>query len=238
MPLHNMSAGGGKVEYFEYEPGPQESGDLEPATKTINVTSEQASPDYSATLTIPASPDARIVVLRTTICLNVTIDSWAGAGTTLNYNVKRGGVSIATGGISGTGALQALFDVTTSCTGAQALTVFFWVDADSCVLSAVELKASVGVSQAEESVLRIDNAGVVTLVGAFTSTGEGSSTGQLFLYPGSTVGTGLYLAMRDIAGGYFDATITHNDGCLLNVSPGGGSEQQMLFVISIGLLSV
>ena len=67
-----------KIEALEYNPGLQNSGDLEGATNTITATSEAAgvgSADYSKALTLPKPDDARIEVKRIGTRLSVTIDS-------------------------------------------------------------------------------------------------------------------------------------------------------------------
>jgi len=63
-------AGGGTLQVVDYLPGVAGSGDLEPGTKTITVTSQPATPDYSTTLTLP-SPPQDMSVLR--LCLRVRI---------------------------------------------------------------------------------------------------------------------------------------------------------------------
>jgi len=62
------------LETIYYAPGLRDSGDLEPATKLITATSEASglvNADYSASLTLPKSPDARLVVTRVATRLKI-----------------------------------------------------------------------------------------------------------------------------------------------------------------------
>jgi len=55
------------------------TGDLESGTKTITVKTENATPDYSHALTIPAAPDTAVFqILRIAARLGVQVDSFAG----------------------------------------------------------------------------------------------------------------------------------------------------------------
>ena len=97
-------------------------------------------PDYtSGSLTVTAPSDVRFVVTRIGVRLSVTVDSWAGGGTTLNYRIRRGATSIGTGTLtaaSGTGALTIGHDVTSgTLTGGAVYTVYLWVNSGSCIVS-------------------------------------------------------------------------------------------------------
>ncbi len=139
---------GMRIETISYAPGLQDSNDLEAGTKVINATGEPGTSDYSASLALPAPADSRLSVLRIGVRLQVTIDSWAGGGTTLNYRIKRNGVSIGTGTLAtgaATGARYAAHDVTTGpLTGAGSYEVFLWVNSGSCTVSVCRLWAGVG----------------------------------------------------------------------------------------------
>lgn len=51
-----------KIEFLNYYPNLQDTGDLEPGTKTITATAKQATPDCSKTLTLPMPTDSRYQV--------------------------------------------------------------------------------------------------------------------------------------------------------------------------------
>jgi len=133
-----------------YNPGLQDTGDLESATRIISATAEPGSPDYWANLSIAAPADSRLQVKRLGVRLQITVDSWAGGGTTLNYRIKRGGVSINDGTltVSGdTGALYASCDVTDgTLTGTAEYEVHLWVDTGTCTVSVCRMWAGVGSS--------------------------------------------------------------------------------------------
>ena len=79
-----------KIEVLLYQPGLQDSGDLEPATKTITATAEAsglANVTYTASLTLPKPSDDRLVVKRICARLQVTIDTIAGGDTDLYCRV-------------------------------------------------------------------------------------------------------------------------------------------------------
>lgn len=174
---------GPRVEYISYAPLIQDSTDLEAATKTINAIAEPGAADYTANLTIPASPDPRLIVTRIAGRLQVTIDSWAGGGTTLNYRVKRAGVSVATGQLeaaAGTGAKYAAWDVAdpTGLGSAQAYTVYLWVNQGSCVISVCQIWTAVGsgttTSSTLQSCLTLNHTGFFQVAGMVQRQGSGN----------------------------------------------------------------
>lgn len=198
MPLSNPI--GEQVEQITYAPDVQTSGDMEAATSTISATSEPGAADYSDELTLAAPSDSRLVVLRIGIRLQVTVDSWGGGGTTLNYRIKRGGASIVTGTLtaaSATGALYAVTDVTTgTLTGAATYDVYLWVDAGSCVISLAQLWAGVGMTDGAtsgETCLRLDYYGAVKVSHYVIRIGSGTFAGGYWSGTGSTLSEKLLL---------------------------------------------
>ena len=52
------------VEEAVYDPGLQQSGDLESGTRAVTATTMGGAADYTTALTVPAPADARLVVCR------------------------------------------------------------------------------------------------------------------------------------------------------------------------------
>jgi hypothetical protein len=79
-----------KLETIVYQPGLQDSGDLEAGTKTITATAEASgtsNADYTAILTLSKPSDARLAVQRICARLQVTIDSVPSGDTDLYCRV-------------------------------------------------------------------------------------------------------------------------------------------------------
>ena len=158
MPTYRNGQTGEIIEVLQYAPvgapGYAYAGgvDLETSpTKTISNTSENAVADYTTSHALTAPTDSRIVVLRGAMRLTATIDSWGGGGVQLNYRVKRGGASVSTGVLAvaaATGQKIISWDITSLITGTQSNTIFFWVDAGTCVLSEVTLWTALGSTSA------------------------------------------------------------------------------------------
>ena len=77
------------VEFVNYYPGVQDSGDLESGTKTITATSEASgvgNADYNDAMTLAKPGDARIVIQKICARISFTIDSFDTA-TILNCRV-------------------------------------------------------------------------------------------------------------------------------------------------------
>jgi len=170
------------IEQILYAPGYQDSGDLEAATKSITATSEPGAADYSAVLTLPAPSDARLVVTRLGVRLSVTIDSFAGGGATLNYRLKRAGVSLGTGTLStggSTGNKIVCMDATAgTLTGAATYELYLWVNAGSCVVSVCEIWSTVGIGSQPNwglDCLRIDYVGMLTISAHVDRIGTGGA---------------------------------------------------------------
>lgn len=172
------------IQRIGYRPQLQDSGDLEAATKSITATAEPGAADYTSALTIAAPSDARLVVSNLGVRLAVTIDSFGGGGTILNYRISRGGTSVATGTVStgaSTGAKVVVGNVSSgTLTGAATYTIFFWVDAGSCVISVVQLYVAVGATGATggygTTCLTLSHIGSVQIVGDPSCQGGGTMT--------------------------------------------------------------
>ena len=79
-----------KIEVLLYQPGLQDSGDLETTTKTITATAEAsglANATYTASLLLPKPSDDRLIVKRICTRLQVTIDTIASGDTDLYCRV-------------------------------------------------------------------------------------------------------------------------------------------------------
>ena len=101
-----------KLEVLLYQPGLQDSGDLEPATKTIIAATEASglgNATYGASLTLPKPSDDRLVVKRICARLQVTIDTIAGGDTDLYCRVY----------VDGQDANHRLFDMDWTSTGVK-----------------------------------------------------------------------------------------------------------------------
>lgn len=137
-----------KVEYLAYNPGLQDSGDLEAATRTITATSKQATPDYTASLTTLAPADSRISVKRLALRLQVTIDSFNAGAAQLNFSVEVNGAERITGSWTATGAQPAGADLVVGTQlnlgTANQFRVYLWVNAGNAVVSLCQLWQAVG----------------------------------------------------------------------------------------------
>jgi len=142
-----------KIELIRYQPCSQDSGDLEAATKTITAISKPGTPDYTANLTTPTSPDPRLIVKRLGHRLLIHIDSFDGtpAATKLYYSIEVNGVERATGEFTSTGdniKAWALTEGQFNMGNANTLAIFLWVDQGSAVVSLCQLWQAVGVHNA------------------------------------------------------------------------------------------
>jgi hypothetical protein len=105
-----------KLEVLLYQPGLQDSGDLETATKTVTATSEASGPanaTYASSLTLPKPSDDRLAVKRICARLQVTIDTIAGGDTDLYCRVY----------VDAQDTAHRLFDLDWNSTGAKLLAV-------------------------------------------------------------------------------------------------------------------
>lgn len=190
-----------RIESITYTPGIQESGNLETATKNISSLVEPGSPDYSTTMVVPTPDDNRLQVLRLAVRLQVTIDSWAGGGTILNYHIKRNGISVGTGTLTNAGATGDLLiahditEPTGNLTGQSTYDIFLWVDTGSCVISMAKVWAGVGTTDSSSSVaiLSISHTGVMFLT-CFHYRGAGTGDHYGGISRSSTdINTGMYI---------------------------------------------
>ncbi|MCL5026640.1 MAG: hypothetical protein M1531_09150 [Chloroflexi bacterium] len=166
----------------QYKPSLADTGDLEAATTTIIATAKPASgaSQYSkAAFGIATPADAHLAVIRLGILLQVTIDSYAGGATTLNYVIYRNGVEVATGQIATGGSIgqkQIGIDLTSgTLTGATTWQIGFWVDAGTCVLSEVRMYQGVGTgTDSGRACLTVTHTGWIHLAGGGASQPAGA----------------------------------------------------------------
>jgi len=193
------------IEKLSYSPGLQDSGDLEPATKTITATAEAsgiANADYCTTLTLPSPSDARLMVQRIAARLVVTIDSmtagqincrvyvdaqdadhrlfdlpWASAGAKLAAVDTHTGNLATIFGLLNDGAAHTVY-------------FFFWVDAGNAVVSLCQIWEAVGSCTTEYwgmEVLALTHAGLVSTADRLQRVGTGQAK-QMLLDGGFTQG--------------------------------------------------
>jgi hypothetical protein len=173
-----------KVERITYQPGLQDSGDLEVGTKSIAATAKQAAADYETALAVAAPADARLEVLRLVIRLAVTIDGFGGAppATQLSYAVEVNGVERLTGSWSTTGSQAAAVDLTPGqfLLGAgNGIKVYLWVNRGEATLSRCQLWLGVGSCSNVgwgQALLSLRHNGLLRLASFFAQVGGGSMT--------------------------------------------------------------
>ncbi|MDD5038768.1 MAG: hypothetical protein PHN78_05570 [Dehalococcoidales bacterium] len=197
-----------KMEMISYQPGLQDSGDLETGTRTITATAEASglvNADYSASLTLSPPADARLVVKRICARLQVTIDTIPSGDTDLYCRVY----------VDAQAAANRLFDLNWNSTGAKLSAVdtypanlaaifdllkngsshtfyfFFWKvgTGTGIVISLVQLWEGVGSSLvgAGTTILAFDLVGLAGIVARAAIGGMGSSDIRL-----SAAGSGGY----------------------------------------------
>lgn len=181
-----------RIDTVVYSPGLQNSSDLEAATKTITATAEPAVDDYSSSLTLPASPDLRLVVKRIAARLAVTIDSIPAGDTNLFCRVY----------VDTVAAANRLFDMSWTAAGAQLAVVDthagnlattfnllkdgaahtfkfrFWKAGTGTgpVISVVQLWEGIGTFDANPQIgLSLTHSGFVQIVIAHTRVGTGTA---------------------------------------------------------------
>lgn len=148
-----------RIESIGYQPGLQDSGDMEAGTKSITATIEAtgiANADYNVTLTLPKPDDIRLSVLRIAARLAVTIDGITAGQ--LNCCVY----------VDSQDAEHHLFDADWTSAGAKLAAIdthennlsaifnllkdgqvhtfyfFFWVDSENATISLCQLWEGVG----------------------------------------------------------------------------------------------
>jgi len=105
-----------KLEVLLYQPGLQDTGDLEAGVRTINVTAEPSglgNATYTAALTLPKPADSRLVVKRICARLQVTIDTIASGDADLFCRVY----------VDTQDAAHRLFDMDWNSTGIKLIAV-------------------------------------------------------------------------------------------------------------------
>lgn len=186
-----------RIERVYYNPGVQDSGDLEPLTRTITATAEAvglANRDYQVSLTLSAPSDARLAVLRIATRLAVTIDSMMAGQ--LNCRVY----------VDSQATANRLFDLSWTTAGAKLAVVdthagnlatifnllkdgaahtfyfFFWVNTGNAVLSQAQLWEAVGTSDTGfwgVEVVGLTHTGLVSICSRMARIGTGTPSQML-----------------------------------------------------------
>lgn len=182
-----------RSDFIGYSPGLQNSGDLEPSTTTITVTAKPGVPDYTTNLTVPAPPDARLVVERLCLRLQITIDSINSPATTLYYSVHVNGTERMSGNFTSTGTKYAAVDLTSgqfNLGTANTIDVYLWVDANGgggIVVSVVQLWLALGsCTTTESNCLSLAHSGLMSVVVALNRVGSGTPYFQIATPPPGT----------------------------------------------------
>jgi len=147
MPTYRNGQLGELTEPLLWTPALAGGTDLEAASTVISDTSEPVNPQYTSTHNVVAPTDARIVVGLGCMRLSIT-GTFGGGGVTLNYKVKRAGVTVKTGTFTADGAHLVSWDITANITGSQVNTVFLWVDAGTFTVTELTMWSGVGASGA------------------------------------------------------------------------------------------
>jgi hypothetical protein len=185
------------IERLAYQPGLQDSGDLEAGTNAITATVEATgigNADYSAAMTLASPSDARIVVSRIAARLAVTIDSMTAGQ--LNCRVY----------VDVQDAAHRLLDLSWTTTGAKLAAAdthsgnlatifgllkdgashtfyyFFWVDTGNAVISLCQLWEGVGTSDTGfwgVDIIELTHTGFVSAATRIALQGTGASTQTL-----------------------------------------------------------
>jgi len=171
-----------KIEAIIYNPGLQDSGDLEAGARTITATSKPTVADYAVNLTTPNVPDTRVVVRRLCQRLNIHIDSIGGVppATKLNYSIVVNTTERAVGEFTGVGADNIIsWDATEgqfNLESANTIEVFLWVDAGNAVVSVCQLWQGVGTCTTGWSSFpfEIKHSGLAQVSANFSRIGSGS----------------------------------------------------------------
>ncbi len=168
-----------------YSPGLADSGDLEAGTRSITATARPAAPDYSASLTLPAPPDPRLLVLRLGLRARVTIAAWGGSpsATVLFYALRVNGSDRLTGSWSTTGnqtVAEDLLQGTFTLGSPNLVELFLWTDRGFVDVNLVQFWLAVGSRQVASTlsggVLQIQHRGLLSLAGQVDIAGGGSPT--------------------------------------------------------------
>lgn len=171
-----------EIENIAYSPGLQGSGDLQTATRTITATSKQGTPDYTTSLTIPASPDWRLLVKQLCSRIQITIDSMTAAH--LYGEVHLNGVKKMDLDFTTTGDQFQAVDIPSGFDigSANEYKVYLWVDAGNTVISLVEIWQTIGThvtSYAWDELIHINYLGFLALLRSHGRVGTGNNSQRL-----------------------------------------------------------
>ena len=204
-----------KFELLDWHPCEPSTGDLETATNNITVTAKPASPQYTGSWTMTASPDARLTATNFGFFLGIQIDRFGAGASQLNFSMEiedRSGsyVERLTGNFTGAGWNTKSNDLTSAQIyapgNAVGVKIYLWADhSDGVVVSRVQAWLGVGTSQAThiKVVMRLVHTGLITV---------GCRCGQM--ETSNAIG---YIHQR----GYSQPHDSHNP-CLKRVIPGNG----------------
>lgn len=191
-----------KIETIEYEPGLQNTGNLESGTNTITATSEASgtgNADYSASLTLAKPSDVILEVKRIAARLAVTIDSMTAGHLYCRVYVDSQDANhrlfdedwTSTGAKldavdTHSGALSTIFDAL-SDGASHTFYFFFWVDANQAVISVVQLWEAVGTCSTSPArqVLTVTHTGLMSLGIYAAILGTGSVNEHRLILSGS-----------------------------------------------------
>jgi len=194
-----------RIEAIEWTPGEPDTGDLEPATKTVTATAKPAVADYTASATITMPPDPRVEVLRVGLKLYIYISA-VGAATVLNYDVVVNGVSRLTGSFSaavgGCHAATTLEGGAIAPDGAYSIEVYLWVDTGSVDITECRLRMGVGSNTPYTAeVVRVRHEGGFNILGSLWTSDPRVGSNDVH-----TLLDGLLTIMRWYDGGWYSNT--------------------------------
>lgn len=226
-----------KLETIVYQPGLQDSGDLEVGMKTINATAEAsgtANADYAAVLTLPKPADDRLAVQRVCVRLQTTIDDIPSGDTNLycrvyvdvqDANHRLFDLDWTSSGTklfavdTHSGALATIFNILKDGT-AHTFYFFFWKTGTGTgiTISTVRLWEGVGscVVGAGTPCLAIMHDGLLSGFMACSKVGTGSST--IRLCQGMQDSTYLWYIISAISESAIPMTISNNFGLAINTT--------------------
>jgi len=184
-----------KIELITYEPGKQDTGDLEAGTKTITATSEASglgNADYNASLTLTKPSDARMVVDRIAAKLDVVIDSFGDdpAATQMTcrvyvdyedadhrlFNAVWNDIGTKLQAVDTHSAALATIFALLKDGAAHTFYFFFWVNQGNGVISQVQLWEGVGTcAQSGVDVITLSHTGLAHTAGSVNKQGTGSA---------------------------------------------------------------
>jgi len=188
------------VKQIAYNPGVQNSDDLETATKTITATAEAsglANADYTKALTLTTPGDTALEILRVVARLAVTIDSFDTAThlyCRVYVDAQDAEHLLFDADFTGTGAKLAAEDTYSGNKAtifnllkdgsAHTFYFFFWIDqVNNAVISAVQLWEGVGSKSSGwwpiDSCLAIHHQGLASVYTYLDRVGSGSVSGRI-----------------------------------------------------------